>query len=104
MLSQDLLTLQIWFDQCRTGQHEMTPQGAEAFSRAIGGCFAQAVAMEKTPLDPRTVEPSLNDLPDTTIADLIRMSSAMASAANVVMLHADRPLWSGDAPRGGSAA
>lgn len=91
MLSQDLLSLQIWWDTCRTGQQTMTPAGAEKFTRAIGACFAQAVAMEDNPLV--CIIPSDADYPELSIAQLIDTAAAMANATNVLLLHAERPLW-----------
>lgn len=96
MLTQDLLSLQIWFDTCRTGQHEMTAAGAEHFSRAIGACFEQAVALENNPLF--CIVPSRLDVPEPSINELIETARAMANATNVVLLHAERPLWRDDAP------
>lgn len=97
MLSQDLLSLQIWFDTCRTGKHEMTAAGADAFSHALGAAFEQAVALEGT------LAPQLTAIPTDT---LIETARAMANATNVIVLHADRPLWrdEGRGPRGGDAA
>lgn len=101
MLSQDLLSLQIWFDNCRTGQHEMTAEGAEHFSRAIGACFAQAVAMECAPLGGIGSARLGERQPD--FEEFMRIARAMADATNVVLLHTQRPPFD-DAPRGGSAA
>jgi hypothetical protein len=91
MLSQDLLSLRSWFDTCRTGQQTMTPQGAEKFSRAIGACFAQAVAMENAPL--AAIVPSDADVPQQSIEELIDTARMLANTTNIVMLSFERPLW-----------
>jgi hypothetical protein len=106
MLSQDLLSLQIWFDTTRSGQRAMSAEGAAVFSRALGVCFAQAVAMEETAL--AAIAPSSSDRPEVSTEEMIAQARALAGATNVVMLAASRRAGEHEfgfrGPNGGSAA
>jgi hypothetical protein len=93
MLSQDLRSLQVWFEACFNGTHEMTAEGAQAFARGLEDAVEQAEQLEQS-------SPAI--VPVLTADELLAQARLLANATNVVLLHTSRPAFT-DAPRGGAA-
>lgn len=102
MLSHDLRSLEEFVLACRRddGGITITPKGADSVLRAIGACLNQAHALEQAPI---VMPIDAARIREETCRQLMDTARLMAGAANVVMLHADRPLWAGGGPRDGAA-
>jgi hypothetical protein len=100
MLSQDLRSLQTWFDAAQLSGNTMSKPAAEAFSAALGVAVESAVELERCGIRSMIANIEVDGL-SPEVERLIDAARAMAGAAHVVMLHASGP--SRTAAKGGAA-